>query len=371
MEGLQVEVHQDAPIPLAAAFGCAPGEVLALVGPSGSGKTTLLRTIAGTYRPRAGRVVVNGETWLDTGARMERPCHRRAVGMVFQSYALFPHLTALQNITAALGHLRRRECAARARELLALVHLSGLENRKPCALSGGQQQRVAVARALAREPKVLLLDEPFSAVDKATRQRLYREIAELRQGLNMPVILVTHDIEEATLLADRLVVLHRGRSLQIGPPEEVILRPATAEVARLLDLRNVFAGVVSGHLPERKLTLLDWEGRQIEVPFNPQWPVGARVTWVVPDGFVVLHRRDRPSRGEHENPIAGTIETVLTIGHTAHVTLRPEHDARFPIHFSVPAHVARRNRISPGVAATVSLLTEAIHLMPAAPQRQE
>jgi molybdate transport system ATP-binding protein len=163
--------------------------------------------------------------------------------MVFQSYGLFPHMTALGNVTAAMGHVEAGRREARGRELLDLVNLGGLEARRPAELSGGQQQRVAVARALAREPKVLLLDEPFSAVDKATRQRLYREIAELRRTLDMPVVLVTHDLDEAIMLADRMAVLHRGRTLQTGTADEVTMRPVSPEVARLVDLRNLFEGI--------------------------------------------------------------------------------------------------------------------------------
>jgi len=361
--GLEVELRQDAPIPLDAAFSCAPGEVLALVGPSGSGKTTVLRAIAGTYRPRGGRVAVNGETWFDSAAGRDVPAHRRAVGMVFQSYALFPHMTAQGNVEAALGHLPARDRAGRARDLLARVHLAGLEARWPAELSGGQQQRVALARALAREPAVLLLDEPFSAVDKATRLRLYREIAELRAGLDMPVVLVTHDLDEAAMLADRLAVLHRGRTLQTGTPDEVAMRPVSTEVARLIDQRNLFEGRVVGHDRDRKVTILDWAGRSLEVALDPSRGEGAAVAWLVPDGFVVLHRRDRPSRGEHENPVPGQVETMLAIGQVAHLTLRPDHDPSLPLHFSVPLHVARRNAVAPGVAATVSLLAEGIHLM--------
>ncbi|HUF88061.1 MAG TPA: ABC transporter ATP-binding protein [Thermohalobaculum sp.] len=364
MPGLEVALEQDAPIPLDAAFACAPGEVLALVGPSGSGKTTILRAIAGTYRPKAGRIAVNGEPWLDTARRVALPPHRRAAGMVFQSYALFPHMTALANVTAAMGHLPAAARAARATGILDLVHLAGLEARRPAELSGGQQQRVAVARALAREPRVLLLDEPFSAVDKATRQRLYREIAELRRSLSMPVVLVTHDLDEAMMLADRLAVLHRGRILQTGTPEQVTTRPASPEVARLVDLRNVFEATVLNHAPDH--TWLDWAGNWLEAAPRPDIPAGASVTWVIPDGFVILHRRDRPSRGEHENPVPGLIDSMLTIGQTAHLTLRPAADPRLPIHFSVPRHVALRNAIAPGVEAAVSLLASGIHLMPGA-----
>jgi molybdate transport system ATP-binding protein len=220
---------------------------------------------------------------------------------------------------------------------------------------------VAVARALAREPRVLLLDEPFSAVDKATRQRLYREIAELRRTLDMPVVLVTHDLDEAIMLADRMAVLHRGRTLQTGTPEEVTTKPVSPEVARLVDLRNVFEATIVGHEADR--TLLDWYGLQIEAAARPDIAQGVRVSWVVPDGFVVLHRRDRPSRGEHENPIFGTIDAMLVVAQTAQVTLRPHRAPGPPIHFSVPLHVARRNALGRGVEAAVSLLSEGIHLM--------
>jgi molybdate transport system ATP-binding protein len=266
-------------------------------------------------------------------------------------------------VTAAMGHVEASTRAARARGLLDLVNLGGLEGRRPAELSGGQQQRVAVARALAREPKVLLLDEPFSAVDKATRQRLYREIAELRRTLDMPVVLVTHDLDEAIMLADRMAVLHRGRTLQTGTPEEVTRKPVSPEVARLVDLRNVFEGIIATHEPDKNLTMIDWGGLRIEAAARPDLATGARVSWVIPDGFVVLHRRDRPSRGEHENPIAGTIEAVLVVAQTAQVSLRPHRNPALPIHFSVPLHVARRNRIERGVEAAVSLLAEGIHLM--------
>ena len=367
MQGLHVELHQEAPIALAAAFTCVPGDVLALVGPSGSGKSTILRSIAGTYRPARGNVAVDGELWLHSEQGVDLPAHRRAVGMVFQSYALFPHLSALANVMAAMGHVAARQRRDRARSLLALVHLSGLEQRRPAELSGGQQQRVAVARALAREPKVLLLDEPFSAVDKTTRQRLYREIAELRRILQMPVVLVTHDLDEANMLADRMTVLHHGRTLQTGTPEEVTTRPLTAEVARLVDLRNLFQGRIAGHDAASGRTMVAWAGTMIEAAGRPDLPVGRGISWVVPDGFVVLHRRDRPSRGEHENPVPGTIEAMVSIGQNAHLALRPRHDPSLPIHFSVPLHVARRNRVARGADATVSLLAEGIHLMPAAP----
>ena len=234
--GLAISLTMTAPVPIAVDFVCAPGELVALIGPSGAGKTTILRAIAGLNRSAAGRITCNGETWLDSAAGIRLPPHRRRVGLVFQSYALFPHLSALGNVIAALGHRPRGERADRARELLGLVHLDGLEARRPAELSGGQQQRVALARALAREPMALLLDEPFSAVDRRTRRRLRDELAELRASVRAPIILVTHDLDEAAMLADRLVVIDHGELLQQGPAATVLAAPASDRVRAALDL---------------------------------------------------------------------------------------------------------------------------------------
>jgi len=362
--GLAVRLHQDAPIPLAAEFACAPGELLALVGPSGSGKSTILRTIAGLYRPGAGRVAVDAETWFDHSAGVWLAPHRRRAGLVFQSYALFPHLTTVGNIETALGHLARGQRRARAGQLLELVHLAGLEARRPAELSGGQQQRVAVARALARDPKVLLLDEPFSAVDKTTRQRLYRELAELRRQLRMPVVLVTHDLDEAMMLADRMTVLHRGRTLQSGPPFELMAQPDTPEVARLVDLKNVFDGEVAEHRPDTGVTLVAWAGYRLEARWQPTYVPGQRIAWAIPTASVILHRRDRPSRGERENPVPGVVTEFVPLGGNASVAVRVDGAPELPLFMTIPTHVARRNRVGIGERVTASLLAEAIHLMP-------
>ncbi|TFH50879.1 MAG: ABC transporter ATP-binding protein, partial [Lysobacterales bacterium] len=351
MTGLRVELLQDAPIPLAAHLEVAPGEVLGLVGPSGSGKTTILRALAGLYRPREGRVCVDDKVWFDSAASICLAPHRRRAGLVFQSYALFPHMTAIDNVIAALDHLppaRRRE---RAAELLALVNLPGLEDRHPLNLSGGQQQRVAVARALAREPRVLLLDEPFSAVDRETRERLYRELAVMRRRLSMPVVLVTHDLNEALMLADNISLLRHGRTLQHGRPTHVLHHPANVEAARLLGHRNIFTATVVAQRPELGFTIIDWNGHRLEAAASEQYRAGDSVAWVVPASKVVLHRRDRPSRGTAENPLSGTISEHLLLGDTTVSVLQVDEREALSISFQVPLHVAERNALGVGERA--------------------
>jgi len=251
--GLHVRLQSTAPVTLDLDLRCAPGHVLALVGASGAGKSTTLRCVAGLHHPDTGLVRCGGRTWLDTVAGVNVPVHQRATGLVFQDYALFPHMTALANVAAAMGHLPRRKRAARARDLLSLVHLDGMERRRPAELSGGQQQRVALARALARDPDVLLLDEPFSAVDRPTRRALQADLASLRRQLAIPVVLVTHDLDDTLLLADTVAVLDAGCVLQHGSPLEVARHPASPRVAWLL-------GTEAASLTT--LPLQPWQARQ-------------------------------------------------------------------------------------------------------------
>lgn len=235
-EGLAVRLRQAGPIPLSVDLACAPGQLHALVGPSGAGKTTVLKAIAGLYRPQAGHITCGPAVWFDSAAGAWLPPQDRRVGMVFQSYALFPHMSAQANVETSLAHSPRTERAARALALLTQVGLADKAHRRPADLSGGEQQRVAVARALARSPGVLLLDEPFAAVDRRTRRRLQQDLAELRSSLRIPILLVTHDLDEARALADQMSVLHEGQILQTGTPEEVMRRPASERVAEILDL---------------------------------------------------------------------------------------------------------------------------------------
>ena len=362
--GLSVSIAQHAPIPLDARLTCAAGQMLALVGPSGSGKSTILRTIAGLYAVEQGSISCSGVTWLDTRAKINLDPQSRRIGFVVQNFALFPHLTALQNVMESLVERPYPERERRALDLLARVHLAGLEHRLPAALSGGQQQRVAVARALAREPNVLLLDEPFGAVDRATRERLYRELAELRRDLAMPVILVTHDFDEALLLADQMCMLAHGNVLQVGVPYEVMTRPNSVEVAQLVGLKNVFRAGVTGHVPARNTTLIEWRGRRLEIRLQPEFLPGTQITWTIPQGYVVLHEPGQSAAGELENLVAGVVASLVRLGDNAVCSILIDGPTRPPLFLSLPVHTARRHGIETGKNITVSLLGEGIHLMP-------
>ena len=215
------------------------GEIVALLGPSGCGKTTMLRVIAGFECADAGRVIISGQTVTDVAAGTHVAPQSRRVGMVFQDYALFPHLDVNGNVGYALG---RRPDRRRVAEVLELVGLSGLGHRRPHELSGGQQQRVALARALAPEPAVVLLDEPFSNLDAALRTEVRGEVRRLLRAAGVSALLVTHDQDEALSLADRVAVMRDGRIEQVGTPETVYASPATRWVASFLGEVDVIPG---------------------------------------------------------------------------------------------------------------------------------
>jgi len=364
--GIEFELRQPTGIVLDVALACAPGELVALVGPSGSGKSTVLRCIAGLHRPGVGRIRCNGAVWLDTAAGIDLPPHRRRVGLVFQSYALFPHLTALGNVMAALSHRPAAEREARARALLDLVHLPELSARFPVQLSGGQQQRVAVARALAREPDVLLLDEPFSAVDKVTRRKLYRELTELRARLEIPTLLVTHDFDEAARLADRICLLGGGRGLQTGTPAAVLAHPVSVEAAELVDLQNLFeASVIAQH---DGVTVIDWHGRRLEAPSHPQFAPGTRVTWAVPSTQVILLRAGQPAGqpGQAQGArLEGMIDEIVALSESTGIVVRVAGPDAPRLSLTVPARFARTAGLAVGRPVEVLLLAEGIHIMPA------
>ncbi|MBB1268797.1 sulfate/molybdate ABC transporter ATP-binding protein [Shewanella sp. SR44-3] len=235
------QISQHTPIPLELDFNCQGGEVLAVVGPSGGGKTSLLRMLAGLSRPQSGLISLGEEVWFDSDKQLCLSPQQRHLGYVPQHFGLFPRLTALENLLAGLDHLPKSQRRPQALLWLQRVGLGEYSDRLPRQLSGGQKQRVALARALSREPKVLLLDEPFSALDIQTRDSLYQYLMQIIAELAIPIILVTHDIQEAFLLADKMLLLHQGKILQSGAPANIWANPVNELVARQMGLKNIVA----------------------------------------------------------------------------------------------------------------------------------
>jgi len=252
------------------------GEFFSLLGPSGCGKTTTLSTIGGFVQPDAGDVLIEGRSVLGT------PPYRRPVNTVFQSYALFPHMTVAENIGFGprMAGIPRDEIARRVEDALRLVSLSGMGERRPSQLSGGQQQRVALARALVNRPAVLLLDEPLGALDLKLRKQMQLELSRIQREVGITFVYVTHDQEEAMTMSDRIAVMSQGSVMQIGTPQEIYDRPATLFVADFIGLSNILKGeVLSAAGPTATVRLAG--GTVVRVPAVPAAQAGGKVAVVV------------------------------------------------------------------------------------------
>jgi len=269
-------------------FDVPAGGVAAILGPSGCGKTTMLRIVSGLVRPSAGRVMLGDRdvTFL--------PARERRVGMVFQNYALFPHMTVRENVGYGLSGLKRAEKRAEVDKLLALVRLEMFADRLPRQLSGGQQQRVAVARALAPRPTLLLLDEPFAALDRALRADMQFEFLRLQRELGITTILVTHDQEEAQAVADRLIVMIAGKVEQVGSPSELYDRPSTLFVNTFVGQASVIKATVLAE-SEMASTLRLSTGDEVHLTRRSGFLRGANVVLAVRPEHIVL--REEPTPG--------------------------------------------------------------------------
>jgi iron(III) transport system ATP-binding protein len=251
-------------------------EFVTLLGPSGCGKTTTLLSIAGFQTPDQGRIACGDDTFVDRDARVDLPAERRSLGIVFQSYAIWPHMTVAQNVAFPLRIRKMSKPAIRARvtEVLALVELSALADRYPHQLSGGQQQRVALARAIAYSPAVLLLDEPFSNLDAKLRERARDWLKALQHTLGLTTVFVTHDQDEAMSMSDRILVMNGGRILREGTPEEIYRQPRLRFVAEFLGQCNFLTGAI-GTGPDGGVVLRTAEfGDGIAVPGHHAGPSG-------------------------------------------------------------------------------------------------
>ena len=391
--GLLATLSQTVPMPLQGTLRCEPEEMLALVGPSGAGKTSLLRCLAGLMRPTKGRIEVGTSVWCDTAQGVFVPPQRRPVGLVFQHYALMPHLSAQDNVALALLHLPRAERLRQARHWLDHVHLNPEQQlRRPAELSGGQQQRVAVARALARQPGLLLLDEPFSAVDQLSRLKLYQLLGELRRELRIPIVLVTHDLAEARRLCDQMVVMDQGQMLQQGSPAALHRSPRNARVADLVGIQNRFEATFE-HGPGQAGTgwaTLVWRGSggsdgssavRLTVRDKGKIDPGTPVHWVVAGEGLELAPNAAPhaapdaapdSHSHSPNTLACRVLELLPLGEISLCQLEPVDLPGEVIRVYVTAaqRAALEAREAEGAAEVgprwvqLRLLPEALHVMP-------
>jgi spermidine/putrescine ABC transporter ATP-binding subunit len=288
------------------------GEFITLLGPSGCGKSTTLRAVAGLLDIDRGTISIDGHDVTHV------PIDRRDIGMVFQNHALFPHMTVAQNIAFGLKMRRvpRAERASRTAAALAMVHLPDFDARYPHQLSGGQQQRVAIARALVIKPRVLLLDEPFAALDRKLREEMQMELRELTRRVGITSIFVTHDQEEALTLSDRIVVMNAGRIEQVGTPDAIYSRPETRFVADFMGARNLLETSVT-RITEQH-AVLNWYGYMLSAPIleNHRLPVGSKVVAALrPEAIRVVQL---PVAAE--NAMSGTVKSRVDQG--AFVTLK-------------------------------------------------
>ena len=294
-------------------FDVAEGELFTLLGPSGCGKSTTLMSIAGFQHPEAGRIAVGDDTFVDAARKIAVPAEQRNLGIVFQSYAVWPHMTVFENLAFPLKvrKLKRDAIRTRVREVLELVEMLPYEQRYPHQLSGGQQQRVALARALVYSPSVLLLDEPFSNLDAKLRERARAWVKELQGSLGLTTIFVTHDQDEALSMSDRVAVMSAGEVQQIGTPEEIYRHPANRFVAEFVGRVNLIEGLVSEN--ERDGVVVDVTGSSHRLTVHDGAGASGNVTVAVrPEALNVMRLDDQSVNGT--NTWEADVETVAFLG---------------------------------------------------------
>ena len=334
-------------------------EFSVLFGCSGSGKTTALRCIAGLENPDAGTIKINDTLYFDSRTKVNLPPQKRRIGYMFQENALFPHMNVRQNIDFGLKGLSSMDKAARLDEMLGLVGIEELEFAYPDELSGGQKQKVALARALAPNPDVLLLDEPFSSLDTVVHLKLRKELQTIQKKLGIPVIFITHDPVEAFTMADRMVVFDNGKVQQMGSPEDVFYHPKTRYVAELVGFSNLFDdAVIEGHGQKDECTFLWSLGTEITAPYIRRM-AGDRVSWgirpenieLVDNGSVNAIRKD-----ERKNLFDGVIRNVVNKG-TSRIMSMKLKDSGAVLNVEVTNHIFDSLKIGTGDECMVRIRT--------------
>ncbi|MCL4534466.1 MAG: ABC transporter ATP-binding protein [Bacteroidetes bacterium] len=346
-------------------------ELAAIFGPSGSGKSLTLQCVAGLLKPDSGIVTINGRTVFDASKGINLRPQERRVGYVFQNYALLPHLSVADNIGYGLHRLPREERDPRVKKMITVMRLEGLERRRPRELSGGQQQRVALARALVTEPELLLLDEPFAALDSPIRSRLHGELLQLLRRLSITTVLVTHSLAEAYTLSDTMVVYEDGRVLQAGSRDDVLHHPVSRTVARFTATKNLFQGTVIA----REASWLHVQvGKLIMHAPAGSHQVGETVDLCIRPEDVMLLRQDREAGAAvAQNQYQGEIVEEIAHGTTFTLMVKLVGDPlgkgrRYDVHVEIPANIYYRLGVDSQKVWEISMKEDAIHSMTPEPR---
>lgn len=336
----------------------AEEQMVVLFGPSGGGKTTTLDCIAGIIKPDEGKIEINGRIIFDSQSRTDVPINRRNIGYVFQEDTLFPHLTVYGNVAYGLKEAKkeRQGEAEEIREMLHLLRLEGLENHYPAQLSGGQKQRAAIARTLINKPHILLMDEPFSALDSAVRDKLRQDLLRIHRRFSITIVYVTHDMKEAFILGDKIAVLNDGSLEQVGERTEVFYRPETRNVARFVGTKNIFDAEVTFIDPEADTMIM--KNGKFEVETNCySLQTGDKVTFCIrPEEIMVDGKRK-------ENLFKGRIVDVLPQGPFYRLCLRIVRESDYDLLLDVLRHVYVKHNLGIGEEITVSLSRNSIHVI--------
>jgi molybdate transport system ATP-binding protein len=331
--------------------------ITVLFGPSGSGKTTILRSIAGIVAPDEGRIELGEHVFFDSETRTNLPIQRRRIGFVFQDYLLFPHLTAVQNVGYAIRSATPKARRDRAIELLDQLGIAHASDRRPHQLSGGEQQRVALARALGSGPAMLLLDEPLSALDAATRQRLLGEIVDLQRKSSIPFLYVTHSPADAVRLGDFALILNAGRIVQEGKPAEVFNAPRDAAASRAVGSENVLAGTVHDHNEREGISVINLAGCQLVIPYVELPKTTPVIIGIRSDDIIVS--REPIGQTSARNHLAATIKQVVRDGREVYLLTACGVDLKVRI----TAQALDALDLRPGVKVYLLIKASSCHLL--------
>jgi len=340
--------------------------VTVLFGPSGSGKTLTLHTVAGLVQPDSGMIRVNGTVYFDKGRGVNLPIPRRRIGYVFQEPSLFPHMTVFENIAYGITGLPPTERKRKVNQMIERMRLGGLEKSLPHQISGGQKQRTALARALAASPLLLLLDEPFASLDNPVREKLRLDLLRIGKEDQTPLIFVTHDVEEAFVLAEELVVLNEGRVEQTGNKEDIFYRPQTHKVAKFFGARNIFRGKITEiHAEEKVITVwVEEKSFQASLPYREGAVVGNWVRFCIRPEEIMILKEGRPVKESLKgNIFAGEIIRIVEKG-AEHALFFKQSQDDYDFEISMPNLAYRSLQIREGQRVRVAFKWESIWLIP-------